>query len=1084
MRILVLVFGGTTLATSTVLAVFMGGLALGSFLAARYSNQIARPFLWYGILEGGIGAWAIVAPLLFSLATPIYQMSWQQFHMNPFAFNLVRFVVAAVILLPPTTCMGATLPLLSKMIATSMEKLGDRIGLLYSVNTFGAVAGTALAGFFLLPMFGMTVATACAAAINFFLLAAVLIVDKKIGTSADNLSAAAPTAAAQTAAAQTAASPTAASGEANKVDASERPAQSSDVHVSGSMDMDMTTKLCILLFGVAGGISMIYEVAWTRALLLVIGSSTYAFSVMVAAFLLGIVGGSYFCSRLIDKRGQPLAWLAVLELCAGMTAFIGLTAFNLLPYWGLQLSAWLHPDSSLLIVLRFVMAAVVLMPLTFCVGATFPAAVKACTKQLEEVGRSVGTIYSVNTIGCILGALVAGFLLIPAVGAESTLVIAAMSNIAIGAAFLCIAPIVRPSIRILVAGCAAVLLLCWGALPKFWDNQILVFSQTARRFVVHGGPAFNLQSFEKWSDGLHRQSKMLYFADGGSSNVAVLKNSESGLISLITNGHVDASDGVDMSVQQLLGYLPVMAVPDAKEAAVVGWGSGVTVGSALQGPVKHIDAIELEPLVIEAAQNFNHVNHQPDKDPRVTIVENDGRNHLLATNTRYDLIMSEPSNPWQAGVCNLFTREYFEVCKKSLSDRGVFALWVQLTELPPENIKQIASAVTSVFPHTLTFLANQGNMIVLASKEPITMDWNYLNQIFAKKGVVADLTGIQAASPSAIAGRMICSDAGLRALAADAPANTDDRNRLEYEVGRVYEADRIYQNDNIAMLSEHMPGVEQQVNFGKVTPQARAEMLADIASSVDFHNTNMAMYWIKQSLQVPTSEGYRVLGMLYSVKGDLAKARAAWNEALRINPKDALTYETRGNVLAANNMMDEARADYQKLIELRPDYKDARAGLARIYAPKYLGVSYEPSQLDAPKVLAILGDLPKDKEFTEHLPIVLLLNAEAHLKLGHIAEAEQSAKQYMTLVPKSIAGSRLLAYIETAKGNRQAAAAYFEQSVELARKPDGAPSLIKQAKQQIESKNFGEARKLLNVAVEYDPGNKQAQQMLHDAGGP
>ncbi len=695
-RELVLVFGGTTFATSTVLAIFMGGLALGSYLAGRYTDRIERPLRIYGILEGIIGGWALIAPILFAAVTPVYAVVWQHTHASLLALSLLRFAASCLILLVPTTCMGATLPILAKFVTSALETVGKQVGRLYALNTFGAICGALLGGFILLPQCGLTLATIIAAAINFLLTATAMLQkqQKQLPNESNELNE---------------------SDDLKELEAakpSTAPAGNRQDSAAGgtaiTSRLSLAAKIVMTAFAASGAVAMIYEVCWTRALLMIIGSSTYAFTVMLSTFLIGIFLGSIVISRYADKAKSPIFWFAILQMTLGVVSLICIRLFDRVPFWNLVINQHFMRSVTVNMLVRFLLAGVVLIPITTCLGAIFPVVVRVCTVSLATVGRSIGTLYAANTVGAIVGAFGAGFVLLPLFGAEKTLLWSAFANFLLGAALISVSEKRKPLVNIAaaVAACGFGAFLYFN--PNAWNHNSLIVAQADRRILRSG--TINTKSFEKWQQEQLNTHTVVFWKDGSCSNVAVLKYGPK--TSLLTNGHVDASDGQDTNVQSFVSMLPLMLKPDAKDIAVVGWGSGQTVGASLLFPIRECDAIELEPAVIKASKWFHHLNYKAEEDPRVHIEYNDGRNFLLATNKLYDLVISEPSNPWQSGVCNLFTREYFHICHKRLKPGGMFSLWLQTSEVPPEDISAVLSAVNKEYPHAVAFLPSLGNIVI------------------------------------------------------------------------------------------------------------------------------------------------------------------------------------------------------------------------------------------------------------------------------------------------------------------------------------------------------------------------------------
>ncbi|MCI0526710.1 MAG: fused MFS/spermidine synthase, partial [Nitrospira sp.] len=411
LRMLVLVFGSTTLAVSTVLTAFMGGLALGSLWFGRVVDRWRRPLYTYGLLEGCIGLYGLLVPLLFPLLVPLYQVLWDLFHPSFYLFNLLRFLLAMVVLIIPTTLMGATLPVLASYYAGRKEHSARRIGLLYTFNTAGAVMGTFATGFILLPSLGIQKTTWIAAALNLFLSLTVIWISGQksqlIGPSMmrtdrdpsyEGLEKTDPSCAAL----------------AFKSQQSQQ--------VAGVM----TIGLALVAFAFSGYTALVYEVAWTRVLSLILGSSIYAFSTMLTTFLLGLALGSALFTQILNRLKWPIQTFALVQIGIALTCYATSALLERLPYFFLWALAWGlpvfqdHPD-RLIIALWFFTTAVVMILPTLLFGGTFPLVIKIYHLYAHKMGRTAGDVYSVNTVGAILGAFLGGFVLIPTFGLQWTL---------------------------------------------------------------------------------------------------------------------------------------------------------------------------------------------------------------------------------------------------------------------------------------------------------------------------------------------------------------------------------------------------------------------------------------------------------------------------------------------------------------------------------------------------------------------------------------------------------------------------------------------------------------------------------------
>jgi spermidine synthase len=1053
-RLLVLVFGSTTFATSTVLAVFMGGLALGSFVAGRLTDSVRRPFLWYGILEGVIGVWALLIPAMFTAAVPGYKLAWQAWHLSMLPFSLLRFLMAAAILILPTSCMGATLPLLSKFVTKRLDYVGRRIGTLYAANTFGAVGGAALAGFVLLPLIGLQATTIVSAAINFVLLGVVFWLAPKLERSSETV-------------------PRVTATSVNAALASATP---------------LTVLLTMLAFSVSGAVAMVYEVGWTRTLLMVIGSSTYAFTVMLTSFLVGIFLGSLICARFVDRVREPLAWFALLQFFVCLAGFVSMWLFNYLPWWNIVINSAFPHDPTVALAVRFGLAASVLLPLTLGLGAIFPVVVKSCTRQLEAVGRSVGTLYSANTLGAIVGAFLAGFVLVPWLGVERTLVVASVVNLLVGIGLLFLVNAMKMTIKLSAAVLGLVVLggLLTGnglGADMMWDRMIILSAQAERRHLVH--LPFLYRSFQQWQQALSDNGDVLFYEDGPASTVGVVEYKGSHLRSLSTNGHVDASDGADMKTQVLLAAYPLLWKPDAEQVGVVGWGSGVTIGTATCFPLKSITAIELEPATVEASKLFHHVNLRPEDNPLVHFEVNDGRNYLLATDQKFDVIVSEPSNPWQAGVCNLFTREFFAICHERLKPGGIMSFWMPCLEIPPENLRGILASLHAVFPYNLALMSDSGTMIVLASDQPLPSDLDRLKASMANKAVAAQLARAGIRSPEGVLARIEVTPAKMAPLVEGAQLNLDDTNHLEYSVGKTYE-NRFFLDENEALFGAALGQPWDDVIFGRLKPEQKAAIIAKVAEeALMIGRPARALAWAQASLVVaPTSEAMRIAGIASLNLGKPEDATRFWQQALSLDPHHVETLQTRGMYHLQEGDLEGARKDFNHVLEIEPDNKVAHYHLAGTYltdaiAPDEatlpaLSMTAKDAE-QAAMVLKSLGNLPEESSFVDRHHDVLLLAAVARFQLHNLKESEALLRRYLAIEPKSVFGCRLLGCILFDRGATTEATTWWYTSFVLGR--PHAELLAQQARELLQAGKEDQAIGLLRQSIEFWPGEEHALSM-------
>jgi spermidine synthase len=722
-RLLGHIFGATSLAVSTVLAAFMGGLALGSHWIGTRCERLGDRRRTYALLEIGIGVSALLIPFVLDVVQPLYGWLWRRTHASFAALGVVRFVLAGGILLVPTAMMGATLPVLADYCAGLR---GRRLGAewLYTVNLVGAVLGVALAGFVLMPAIGLWGTILSGAVLN----VAIGLVVLRLPALAERASPA-PVAAAVRA----------------------RP-----------------SRLLLVAALVSGVLSLAAQVAWTRVLVLVLGSTTYAFSTVLLVYLVALGVGSTWASRRGTRRADVRPALAAVHLVMALGLLGAVAAVERLPYWYVALAKTWQPDSlpATVALNTAVVFGILIVPI-LAAGTILPLAlIGALPRDGEETGAVVGTIYAVNTLGAILGAVLGGFVLIPVFGSQNTLLGVAGVAVAMGVVFAIATG--RGAWRVAAAVGAAAFVVGLFARPE-WKQQ-----------------ALNAGVWENSSNArgmLADQTRLLYHHEGRTATVTVSEWLRSGTHSLAINARVNASDGrADMVTQVSVAQIPLLLAPRIDDVFVIGWGSGVSVGVALQSPVRTLTAVELEPAVVEASGFFQHVNHDPLRDPRLRLYEDDARHILLASEDTYDVILSEPSHPWVPGVSGLFTEDFFRLGESRLRPDGVFAQWVQTYQLSFDTYRSILATFQSVFPEVLVFgLPNTGDSILIGSRQPLRFDFDAMDQRWSNEATRAAGAAAGFMRPEYLLAAFFLGPDVVRRIVRDSTINTDDNMRIEFQ---------------------------------------------------------------------------------------------------------------------------------------------------------------------------------------------------------------------------------------------------------------------------------------------------------------
>ena len=736
------VFGTSELAVATVLSAYMGGLAFGAAVAGKYINHAKRPVLTYGILEAAIALSALLVPVLLIAARTAYAQILGGQETPPDASGLGQslfyFVVAFIVLAIPTACMGATLPLLTRYAVTNDQQIGSRVGALYAINTIGAVFGTIIAAFVLLPAFGLLNTVWFGVVINFI----VFIIAVYIAKSA-----------------------TSSNASDTKIESSESSVSSTE-QTREEPPFWMNTRFILPIMLLSGVTSFVYEVLWTRLLSHILGGSVAAFATMLASFLAGIAIGSAIASRIAVTSKRSVYAFVIAQL--------GIALTSIAIYHSLHLV--IPQDSGLSG--NIGIAILILLPATLFIGATFPLAVRIYTDHAIKAASSSAQVYSWNTVGAIVGATVAGFFLIPALKYEGTIKIVILLNVFLG--FLATLVLIRT--KTWLSGALAIVFLALA----------LVYKPSMPEQILRTSPITNYADGEIMYYEVGRSSTVLMTRNEGSIG---LRNN-----GLPEAGTALKGSPPLLNTQELLSTLPAIIRPDAKSMLIVGLGGGNAV-NGIPPSVEEIDVIELEPEVIEAnkiASEFR--TKDPLLDPRLLIYINDARSALSLTDKKYDAIISQPSHPWTAGASHLYTREYMSLAAEHLSEDGVFLQWMAGQFISESLFRSLCATMLDVFEHIKVYHFSQEVLFFVVSQTPIEpeLELTITNRPVADNPVFYYQRGIVSAEQM-LAGLLLDTQ-GAQVLAKDAPLLTDNFNRMATESAQARQSDSQMKLANIVKL--------------------------------------------------------------------------------------------------------------------------------------------------------------------------------------------------------------------------------------------------------------------------------------------
>jgi len=728
-KYLSLTFGNTMLAVSIVAATFMGGLALGSYLLGRHADHDRNLLRLYALLEAGIAFFALLFPPTIQIVTKIHTYLEHMLPAHPLFTHGVHFLFAAILLLPPTVCMGGTFPLMCRFFAR--KRSGGQIGRLYALNTLGATAGTLLAGFLLIPALGLSRTGYLAVGLNAGIAVVALLLARNIGDT-----------------------------RASDVSSNKRPEQPLQAKQH---------RLPLVGIGIVGFLALAYEILWTRVFLLFLGNTTYAFSLILGAFLIGIaLGGAIYARKVhpeLDER----------KVFVRLTMLMGLSVLLTVPFYDRLALVFqrAHEISGenwwLLSAISFAIVFAVIGLPTLISGSLLPATVAILDPGQGRTGEGVGLVVLYNTVGAVFGSILAGFVLIPWLGLQSSFALLAAINLLLAAV---LALRLRPAgrRRLTLASLATGVLLL-ATLQNAWDQDLMnsgVYIY-ALKYAKMGG-----------IQAVLAKEKVVETIEGRDTTVAVHESLDGVFRFFTVNGKTDGGNGRDMATQTMVGQLPMLLHPAPEDVLVIGLGTGITLRGMSAHPTERIDCVEISPEVVQAEKWFRTENGNALADPKIHLTINDGRDLLLTTERSYDVIVSEPSNPWQTGNANLFTADFYQLAAQCLKPGGLFCQWVGLYDITPENLKVVCNTFLQSFPRVMVFKAGS-DLIIVGSREPLKFDYLSLRQRFAIPGIRSTLEAIDILSPGdLLASHYLYSEGPLADLAKGAAVNTDDTPILEY----------------------------------------------------------------------------------------------------------------------------------------------------------------------------------------------------------------------------------------------------------------------------------------------------------------
>ena len=744
-KYLTLLFGSTIQAQTVVLAVFMGGLALGNYLFGRRADFLKRPLAVYGSLEVSIGLYSLAFTSIYRLADGLFVWLGGGLLEHPSGLLLLKGLLSTGLLLIPTTLMGGTLPLLAAWLQQNTLEAGRRSARFYSVNSLGAVCGAGLAGFVLVQWLGLRETIAVAAVINIIIGLVAVGISRRdaVGTA---------------------------------------PLSSSTTQLGAVTGNSMSTKVfacgCVLV-ALTGGVSMGLEVLASRCLCLILGASLQVFALVLMAFILGITLGSAVIAY--ARRNPWPREIITIALLMGAAVLIGLVVFNIenlaLLYShlqnGLTRTSMGYTFHRILVSL---LALVVLGLPAAALGAVLPLWIRE-SEAAHELGHRVGRLLTWNTLGAVGGVLFTGFVLMPGIGLRGAFTTLALL-LSVGALITATAT----ARRIAAAAVAGLTLLLLFVSEDSGEGWRLVMSSGVFRLPNEVYTSSFLQDRRKF---VH----LLFYEDASDATVSVESDSYQGgqtNLSLRIDGKPDASVPGDLSTQILLGQLPLMMKPDSKDVFVLGMGSGVSAGTTLGYPIDSLTVADNCEPVLRAVTLFDPWNHNILNDPRTRVYHEDARTVLKLNPRKYDVIISEPSNPWMVGVGSVFSRDFYQIAASRLKPGGIMSQWFHTYELDDSVLELVMRTFNSVFPNMEIWDVGEGDIVLLGSGRPWKSDTDVYQSVFKLDEPRHDLDSIGLKSPAAILARQFASQETAFALPDAGLVQSDNHPVLEYVAPRMF----------------------------------------------------------------------------------------------------------------------------------------------------------------------------------------------------------------------------------------------------------------------------------------------------------
>lgn len=960
-RLLKLTLGNTVYATSIVVSVFMGGLALGALIMGRYSDNIVNRLRLYALLETLVTVSALSLPWLLKLADAFYVWFYRAYHPGHLQLLIIQVIVSAALLLAPSMLMGSTLPLLGRFVTSLEKEAGHLVGKLYALNTLGAATGCFLAGFVLIRAVGVMGSLYVAAGLNLLVAFGGWVLSRFSKITQES---------------------------------QPEPARIKSSEPAVDKKFGFRFYLLIVAFFMSGLVSIGYELLWMRSIVHLLGGFTYVFSAVLTIYLVGNVIGAGIGSKLAKTLKAPAVCFAMTLLLLGLCGLFYLPVLVLWTAKGLPhlnkaldvICSWL--SVSPLVVNPLVQSFILFLVPAVVMGIGFPIALQAWANHVHKVGRSTGTAYGANTIGAVLGGLVTGFVLIPFMGVQLGISILGLAAVWIAA----------------IMG----LLFVRGAILKRCALMVAIVILT---IFVAKAPA-DLFDVIVRINPVTPYPELLWVREGVTTTVS-LHRDEGGALALASSGQGIAGESfAERGDQKALGNFGVLLNSNAKKVLSVGFGSGETTACLARYDLDRIDCVEIAPEVVEVSLKFfSHLNLGDRLNEEINMIFMDAKNYIHLTDEKYDVIVNDSIHPRSfAENASLYAKEYFQSAKEHLNDNGIIISWLPTYQMPPSVFSSIIGTVLEVFPHvTIWYLTpNPAPLILIAaSQQQQFYSPEYMVRCLRKEGVGAGLAEIYMNNNIDILSCYVADERDLQKVVKAFSVNSDYSPFIEFCTDTSIPKKQIFQQFVMSVRSDSLYDHIDWTGFSRAERQQwiqdYKQLYAASTHQLLARNSPNALDQLKHSLAgleiLPDNPALRETKnelekkLLYTcsimaTSGRADNALAVADQILQIDPASATAWIIRSLVMRFSGDMPQALANAKHAARLAPQSPEVRLNLG--YILFNMG-KLKQSLSEYRKILELSPDMPEALIACARI-LVAVKNADFYNPTEAVSSAERACE--------------------------------------------------------------------------------------------